>query len=64
MPLIPALGRQRQVDLCEFQASLGYYTKKEGWSLGGGAPARHVRNLKLNSQYGMERRGYAARKTK
>jgi hypothetical protein len=24
MPLIPALGRQRQVDLCEFEASLGY----------------------------------------
>ena len=24
MPLIPALGRQRQVDLCEFEASLIY----------------------------------------
>ena len=24
MPLIPALGRQRQVDLCEFDASLVY----------------------------------------
>jgi hypothetical protein len=24
MPLIPALGRQRQVDLCEFQAYLLY----------------------------------------
>ena len=24
--LIPALGRQRQVDLCEFQVSLGYRT--------------------------------------
>ena len=24
MPLIPALGRQRQVDLCEFKASLVY----------------------------------------
>ena len=24
MPLIPALGRQRQVDLCEFKASLIY----------------------------------------
>ncbi|CAO2587489.1 hypothetical protein LEMLEM_LOCUS4506 [Lemmus lemmus] len=24
MPLIPALGRQRQVDLCEFEASLVY----------------------------------------
>ena len=24
MPLIPALGRQRQVDLCEFEASLDY----------------------------------------
>ena len=24
MPLIPALQRQRQVDLCEFQASLVY----------------------------------------
>ena len=24
MPLIPALGRQRHVDLCEFEASLGY----------------------------------------
>ena len=23
-PLIPALGRQRQVDLCEFEASLVY----------------------------------------
>ena len=23
-PLIPALKRQRQVDLCEFEASLGY----------------------------------------
>ena len=23
-PLIPALGRQRQADLCEFEASLGY----------------------------------------
>ena len=24
MPLIPALGRQRQVDLCEFQDNLSY----------------------------------------
>jgi hypothetical protein len=24
MPLIPAFGRQRQLDLCEFQASLVY----------------------------------------
>ena len=24
MPLIPALGRERQVDLCEFEASLVY----------------------------------------
>ena len=24
MPLIPALGRQRQVDLCEFKISLVY----------------------------------------
>ena len=24
IPLIPALGRQRQVDLCEFKASLVY----------------------------------------
>ena len=24
MPLIPALGRQQQVDLCEFEASLVY----------------------------------------
>ena len=24
MPLIPALGRQRQVNLCEFEASLVY----------------------------------------
>ena len=24
MPLIPALGRQTQVDLCEFEASLVY----------------------------------------
>ena len=24
VPLIPALGRQRQVDLCEFKASLVY----------------------------------------
>ena len=24
MPLIPALGRQRQIDLCEFEASLVY----------------------------------------
>ena len=24
MPLIPALGRQRQADLCEFEASLVY----------------------------------------
>ena len=24
MPLIPALGRQRQEDLCEFEASLVY----------------------------------------
>ena len=24
MPLIPALGRQRQVELCEFEASLVY----------------------------------------
>ena len=24
MPLIPALGKQRQVDLCEFKASLVY----------------------------------------
>ena len=24
VPLIPALGRQRQVDLCEFEASLVY----------------------------------------
>ncbi|CAO2577223.1 hypothetical protein LEMLEM_LOCUS19 [Lemmus lemmus] len=24
MPLIPALGRQRQADLCEFKASLVY----------------------------------------
>ena len=24
MPLIPALGRQRQVDLCEFKGSLVY----------------------------------------
>ena len=24
MPLIPALGRQRQEDLCEFEASLAY----------------------------------------
>ena len=23
MPLIPALGRQRQADLCEFKGSLG-----------------------------------------
>ncbi|EGW02962.1 hypothetical protein I79_019498 [Cricetulus griseus] len=36
MPLIPALGRQRQVDLCKFEANLIYrefkysqsYTKK------------------------------------
>ncbi|EDL75743.1 growth hormone receptor, isoform CRA_a [Rattus norvegicus] len=27
MPLIPALRRQRQVDLCEFQASQGYKEK-------------------------------------
>ena len=26
MPLIPALGRQRQVDLCEFKANLVYKT--------------------------------------
>ena len=26
MPLIPALGRERQVDLCEFEASLVYRT--------------------------------------
>jgi hypothetical protein len=24
MPLIPALGKQRQVDVCEFKASLVY----------------------------------------
>jgi hypothetical protein len=24
MPLVPALGRQRQVDICEFKASLIY----------------------------------------
>jgi hypothetical protein len=24
MPLVPALGRQRQEDLCEFEASLVY----------------------------------------
>ena len=24
MPLIPALGRQRQVDLCEFEVNLVY----------------------------------------
>ena len=24
MPLVPALGRQRQADLCELEASLGY----------------------------------------
>jgi hypothetical protein len=24
VPLIPALGRQRKVDLCEFEASLDY----------------------------------------
>jgi hypothetical protein len=24
MPLIPGLGRQRQADLCEFEASLAY----------------------------------------
>ena len=24
MPLIPALGKQRQVDICEFKASLSY----------------------------------------
>ena len=27
MPLIPALGRQKQVDLCEFEASLVYKSK-------------------------------------
>ena len=27
-PLIPALGRQRQEDLCEFHASLDYYTEQ------------------------------------
>ena len=26
-PLIPALGRQRQADLCEFEASLVYKSK-------------------------------------
>ena len=26
MPLIPALGKQRQADLCEFEASLVYRT--------------------------------------
>ena len=28
-PLIPALGRQKQVDLCEFEASLVYILHKE-----------------------------------
>jgi hypothetical protein len=27
MPLIPALGRQKQVDFCEFQNSQGYTEK-------------------------------------
>jgi hypothetical protein len=33
MPLVPACGRQRQVDLCEFESILDYdsqgYTEKE-----------------------------------
>ena len=27
MPLIPALGRQRQVDLCEFEDSMVYQSE-------------------------------------
>jgi hypothetical protein len=29
MPLIPALRRQRQLDLCEFKARQGYTVKKK-----------------------------------
>ena len=29
MPLIPAFKRQRQVDLCEFEASLVYIATKQ-----------------------------------
>ena len=29
MPIIPALGRQRQADLCEFKNSLVYKSRKE-----------------------------------
>ena len=28
-PLIPTLGRQKQADLCEFEASLGYRKKQK-----------------------------------
>ena len=31
--MIPALGRQRQVDLCEFEASLGYIvSSRTAWA--------------------------------
>jgi hypothetical protein len=32
-PLIPALGKQRQADLCEFEASLVYKASLEQWGL-------------------------------
>jgi hypothetical protein len=30
-PLIPALGRQKQVDLCEFKVSLVYVVNHQGY---------------------------------
>ena len=35
MPLIPALGRQKQVDLCEFEVSLVYRASSRTAEVGG-----------------------------
>ena len=44
MPLIPALGRQRQAGLCEFEASLVYRGSYRTGSIATGKPASKNEN--------------------
>jgi len=48
MPLIPALGRQRQVDLCEFEVSLVYKVSP-------GQPGLHRETLSQEDQMGKQK---------
>ena len=50
MPLIPALGREKQVDLCEFEASLVYRTSSRTGSKATEKPCLEKQEKKLANQ--------------